>query len=429
VRVQIVPASSPGGYPDAWGVEAERNGRLRQEFAMTGDATLPVPPGQHRVIVTRGYEYELSDSTVTVDAGQTATVDAILAHSVDSAGVMCADFHVHSFYSADSNDTVIQKVKSAIADGLDIPVSSEHEWVIDFQPIIQELGLAEWAFGMPSEELTTFTWGHFGVVPLMPRPDAQNNGAVSWVGKKPAEIFRTVNALPEKPVLIVNHPEASGFGGYFSAAGFRRETATGNPDLWSDEFSAIEVFNDSDFESNRAASVASWFALLNAGKTYWAVGNSDSHHISSSPVGYPRTCLRFGHDDPRRLSAEAVRDALGRGAATISGGLLMTVEGPGGAGPGDTSSAGTYKVTVRAPSWLEASKLEVIVDGASIETRDLQASPGGPEKRYEATVQVGPQSSRARHWVVFHAKGPEGKDLSPLHPGRRPFAVSNPIFF
>jgi hypothetical protein len=28
--------------------------------------------------------------------------------------------------------------------------------------------------------------------------------------------------------------------------------------------------------------------------------------------------------------------------------------------------------------------------------------------------------------VVFHAKGEA--DLSPLHPGRRPFAVSNPVF-
>ena len=30
--------------------------------------------------------------------------------------------------------------------------------------------------------------------------------------------------------------------------------------------------------------------------------------------------------------------------------------------------------------------------------------------------------------VVFYAKG-DGTDLSPLHPGRKAFAVSNPIFF
>ncbi len=35
--------------------------------------------------------------------------------------------------------------------------------------------------------------------------------------------------------------------------------------------------------------------------------------------------------------------------------------------------------------------------------------------------------SGARPWVVFLAKGPG--DLSPITPGKNPFAVSNPIFF
>src|SRR5690606_34545259 len=98
---------------------------------------LVVPAGEHRVVVSRGYEYEILDQTVTVTAGQTVDVTATLEQSVDTTGVMCADFHIHSAMSADSNDAVITKVKSAIADGLDIPVSSEHEWVIDFQPVIE----------------------------------------------------------------------------------------------------------------------------------------------------------------------------------------------------------------------------------------------------------------------------------------------------
>ena len=49
--------------------------------------------------------------------------------------------------------------------------------------------------------------------------------------------------------------------------------------------------------------MADWFSMLSHGKNVWAVGNSDSHHIRTSPVGYPRTCIRFGHDDPEKLSA------------------------------------------------------------------------------------------------------------------------------
>jgi len=434
VRVQVVPTTSMSAPPPSFGIRMPANGRVHQIFPANGTASLDLPPGDHRVIVSRGPEYEMVDRVVTITAGQNTVVDASLARSVDSTGVMCADFHIHSFFSADSSDPVEYKVRGAIADGLEIPVSSEHEWIVDFQPIIESLGLKKWAFGFPSEELTTFTWGHFGVIPIFPKPGKLNNGAVDWIGKKPEEVFRIVNSLPEQPVLIVNHPTSSGFGGYFSATSFDRASATGDPDMWSDNFEAVEVFNDSDFESNRNASVADWFALLNTGKTVWAVGNSDSHSLSGSPVGYPRTCFQLGHDDPTRLSAEIVRDTLRAGKAVVSGGLTMSVVGPGGVGPGGTVPAGAgaldLEVVVQAPSWGAATTLEVIVDGQTQGTLPLQETTGGtgPGRRYEASVTVTPPATPGRHWVVLHASA-GNRDLAPLWPGRKPFAVSNPIFF
>ena len=85
---------------------------------------------------------------------------------------------------------------------------------------------------------------------------------------------------------------------------------------------------------------------------------------------------------------------------------------------------------VQAPSWLSASALEVIVDGETIETVQLRESMigPGPGRRYEASVTAKAKKSRAFHWVVLHASTP-GRDLSPLYPGRKPFAVSNPIWF
>ena len=45
----------------------------------------------HRVIVSRGYEYELVDTEVTVSAGQTVQVLASLERSVDAPGALSAD--------------------------------------------------------------------------------------------------------------------------------------------------------------------------------------------------------------------------------------------------------------------------------------------------------------------------------------------------
>jgi hypothetical protein len=381
------------------------------------------------VIVSRGYEFELHDETVTVAAGETATVTAVLEHSVDSTGVMCADFHIHSHMSQDSSDPVEYKVRGAVADGLDIPVSSEHEWVVDFGPVVEQLGLADWAFGMPSAELSTWKFGHFGVVPLDPRPNALNNGAIDWVAKTPTEIFADVHSLPENPALIVNHPRG-GFTGYFSAMALDRETGQGRHELWSDDFDALEVFNDSDFESNRDDSVADWFSLLNNGWKIAAVGSSDSHHLRTSPVGYARTCMQFGHDDPRQLTAGDVRDVMLAGRSVACGGLMMTVAGPGGEQPGATlsvnGSAADFTVTVQAPSWITGESLETIVNGETVSTEALLPLGADTANRYVNVVSVPIDASRESSWVVFHAKG-EG-DLEPLHPGRRPFAVSNPIF-
>ena len=430
VRVQVIAAAPPPPTSASFGTLDEANGRLHQDFAVTGESLLPVPPGEHEVIVSRGYEWELVTQKVTVGAGTTVDVDAPMVHSVDTTGVMCADFHIHSFYSADSSDPVEHKVKGAIADGLDVPFSSEHEWVVDFGPVVKKLGLESWAFGGASEELTTFTWGHFGVVPIVPRPEAQNNGAVDWVGKDPKEVFATVNALPEKPVLIVNHPRGGGIGAYFDAAEFDRDKVGSSSKLWSEDFAAIEVTNDSTFDDNRTEVVADWLALLRAGKSIWAVGSSDSHSIRTSPVGYPRTCIRFGHDDPKKLDPDAVRDGLRAGAATISGGLYMTVAGPNGEAPGQTvnGAGGTMPFTVRvaAPTWVQATELEVIVDGATVATVPLVAKSTPTGQLWENVVSVEKKGS-GRGFVVFHARG-KG-DLAPLHPGRKPFAYSNPVFF
>lgn len=431
-RIQIIPTGSRAHIPESFGIPQPVDARAVMMFSQ-GTETLTLPPGSYRVIVSHGFEWAIHESMQTIEAGKEVQLPIELGQQIDSSGVMCADFHIHSYYSADSADPVPEKVLSAVADGLEIPVSSEHEWIIDFQPTVLRLGLGDWAFGMSSEELTTFTWGHFGVVPIQARPDRVNNGAVPWIGKKPDEVFRAVASLPEKPVLIVNHPRSDGVGGYFSAADFQRTTATGDPDLWSEQFGAIEAFNDSEFEGNRKYIVADWFALLNAGKKVWAVGSSDTHAIRSSPVGYPRTCLRFGHDDPRKLTQEAVRDSLRAGQATVSGGLYLTVEGPGGVGPGGTVTAMgdnlEFKVVVQAPRWLDASQLETIINGQTVNMSQLQeiVTPPGTAKRYEKIVAI--KRTPQPNWVIFHAQAPAGRDLSPVYPGRIPFAVSNPIFF
>ncbi|MEQ8458492.1 MAG: CehA/McbA family metallohydrolase [Sandaracinaceae bacterium] len=434
-RVQVVPVGGAPEVPADFGERNIRNGRAHVAFTTSGAVSLPVAPGEHDVYVSRGFEWELFTDRVTAVAGETTRVDVTLSRVVDTTGVMCADYHIHTHRSPDSPDSPELKLAGLIADGLEIPIRADHEWVNDFQPVIERMGLADYAFGIGGEELTTFAWGHFGVFPLVEDRSMQSGSAISWIGRLPPAVFADVRARPENPALIIHHPRSGGtFGGYFNAAGFDRDTATAvNADHWDEDFTLLEVFNDDSFDQARDSEVADWFALLNSGRRVFAVGSSDSHDIYGSPVGYPRTCLDLGVDDPRALDADTVRDVTNAGDSVISGGIYLDVVGPGGAGPGEeVSGAGdtaSFELTVQAASWIRgAMQVEVIVDGVTTETipiPDMGPDPLNPVLRLQTSGIEAPVAAEGS-WVVFHVSA-EG-DLAPVHPGRRPFAVSNPIF-
>lgn len=436
-RVQVLPVSGdPARAPDAWGEPSITSGRTRVDFAgADGLASIEVPPGEWRVVVSRGYEYELVDVTVDVAAGATERVTADLLRSVDTSGVLCADYHIHTTRSPDSDDDARDKVRSLVADGLELPVRSDHEFIAAFDPVVRALGLDAFAQGLSGEELTTFEYGHFGVFPAEPDDARPNGGAPRWPGRLPPELFGEARALAGSPSVIVNHPRSGGsLMGYFNAVGYDPDTGmVTRPEMWDDELSIVEVFNDSSFEQNRDGTVVDWFSMLAHGRRVFAVGSSDTHHIASSPVGYPRTCLELGEDDPRAVTPAQVRDATAAGRSYVSGGIYLDVEAAGGAGPGGAvSGAGAraqIHVVVRAATWIDVQRLEVLVDGASVETipiRPEDTDPLDATIRLDATVEVDVAGGTGS-FVVLVASGDE--TLEPVHRGRTPFAVTNPIFF
>ena len=95
-------------------------------FPIDGIASLRVRPGAYRVVVARGVEYERFDEVVSVTAGMTTERMVSLAHSVATPNVLCGDFHIHTHRSPDSDDSARFKAESAIADGVEVLVRSEH---------------------------------------------------------------------------------------------------------------------------------------------------------------------------------------------------------------------------------------------------------------------------------------------------------------
>ncbi|HMG22138.1 MAG TPA: CehA/McbA family metallohydrolase, partial [Kofleriaceae bacterium] len=379
---------------------------------------------------------------VTADA--TALVEAELERSVATPRVQCGDFHVHTWRSNDSGDDALTKVAQAVADGVELPVRSDHEWVADFSQEIAALKVEPFAAAIGSIELTSFeVWGHMGVFPLTPDPAAVNAGAPRWqqfptadhpeialATLSPPSVFDAVRARREAPLVIINHPR--GGANYFDYVGFDPATGLVNsaPD-WDTKFTLVEVFNNSGWQQNRSRNVADWLGLLRAGRKVFAVGSSDSHGIAGSPVGYPRTCITLDTDDPRQLTPNLVRDQLAAGRAAVSGGIYVTAQ-LGTTVPGDTTTgAGSPQmvdVTVQAASWVDVTTLEVIVDGETVDTIPILPSdapdPSTPAVRWRKPVPV--QTRATGGFIVIAAYGEQ--PLEPVHPGKIPFGVTEPIF-
>ncbi len=439
-RVQVLDVANQ--VPANYGELPHVTGRV-VKFATDGQTSFGLPAGTWKIVVSRGFEYELFEQTVTVTAGGSIGVDAQLERSVATTGDVCADFHIHTSRSNDSFDDGLVKVAQAVADGVELPVRSEHEFVADFAAEIQQLNVEAVAKGMASVELSSMEiWGHMGVFPLTPDATAVNGGAPLWqtfptaatpdatfATLTPPVVFDQVRARPEAPVIIINHPR--GGANYFEYVGF--DPVTGIAELESEfdtKFTLVEVFNDSGWLANRDDTVADWLRLLRSGRKVFAVGSSDSHGHMTSPVGYPRTCIALGTDDPRQLSSTSVRDALAAGHSTVSGGIYVTAR-VGTSAPGDTvSGAGspmTVEVTVRAATWVDVDAVDLVVDGVTVDTIPIMpgdADPGDATIRFRK--QLAFQSVAAGGFVIVAAYG--DASLEPVHPGRIPFGVTNPIF-
>ncbi|MDH3726674.1 MAG: carboxypeptidase-like regulatory domain-containing protein [Myxococcales bacterium] len=114
VRVQVLPTAEGFQPPDNFGEpRVPFDGRLHVVFPSDGDVTLTAPLGNNRVVVSRGYEYDIVDSVVAVAMGEPAEVNANLRRVVNSTGVMCGDFHIRPSSKWPAIDPAIPKSSSS----------------------------------------------------------------------------------------------------------------------------------------------------------------------------------------------------------------------------------------------------------------------------------------------------------------------------
>ncbi len=259
-------------------------------YTIDGTGRIELPPGRYAWTLSHGIEYALVEKEVTITREQGQTLRAVLQRRVETPGWIACDFHVHAEPSPDSRVTLEDRVRSLIAEGVEFAVATDHNHVTDYRPSIMGLGMNDQLASAVGVEMTTVRWGHFNAYPYdksLPAPPTTD--------VDPTEIFAFVREHAPKALVQINHPRMGGIG-YFNQSQFESSSVTAKAPGFSPDFDVIEVVNGFDLAQAELLdrNLLEWFALLNAGKRYTAVGNSDSHRLGSEWVGYPRTYVRVG---------------------------------------------------------------------------------------------------------------------------------------
>jgi hypothetical protein len=222
-----------------------------------GAGTLELPPGTYIVYASRGLEYTIDSQSITVVSGGITNVSLSVERVVDTTGYVSADFHIHSGKSFDSSLPLTDRVASFAAEGVEVMVSTDHDYITDYTPIIGDLGLGAELNSIVGNELTGGIpvptdvtqggvvffpegIGHWNAWPLSVIPNNRRNGAppdefitpgtaidrlrgmdsLVFLGKTPdtANVVDWLTAIGigeatgDEEVVMFNHPRA-GFAG------------------------------------------------------------------------------------------------------------------------------------------------------------------------------------------------------------------------
>ncbi len=217
--------------PETWGSSLAAD---RFVFLPDGTAQVELRPGTYEVVATRGPEYSLARRTVTVAAGETTRARLRVRRVLDTPGALSADFHVHSARSLDSSAAPESRVLSFAAEGVELIVSTDHDFVLDYAPVIEALGLSDRIASLVGTEATTAvpnppafpsSAGHLNAWPIALDPLARKDGAVEDEYVAPNFLFSRLRRAGAE-VIQYNHPRSGTRGlttiGFFNNLGCNR---------------------------------------------------------------------------------------------------------------------------------------------------------------------------------------------------------------
>ncbi|MEE9607792.1 MAG: CehA/McbA family metallohydrolase [Myxococcota bacterium] len=377
-----------------------------------------IAPGRYWLVASRGLEFQLAETRVEVPgAGREVRVPPFsLRRAVDLPGVVSADLHVHGEASDDSGISYETRLRSFVAEGLDVMVATDHDNLGSYEPALDALDLRQRIRVIQGAEVTSsgpspaapWTIGHHNTWPVAYRPRAHRHGAPPSQAQSLAALYARLRADFGVQVVQLNHglrSEASrvqdgAFLSHLGTAGRPFDPTLPIEEPPNDrllevgpdghtraiDFDAMELMNGADhgqYLNLRAA----WYSLLRQGYRRTGTANSDTHGPLEI-AAYPRNYVQLPAS--RRWRQEEFDAAIREGRVVGTTGPLIPRFRANGASMGELALAPAGKVTVEvvvaAAPWVPVEEVRLLVNGEVERSyRDLDAAA---VVRFERRVEL-----------------------------------------
>lgn len=419
------------GKPFELGVKSEGllASRMSTIYSGEGTGTIKIPVGEYEVWAGRGLEYSADVQHVKIEPEGQVQLTARLRREVQTPGYVGGDMHLHTFtHSGHGDANVEERIISCIGEGVEWAVATDHNHHIDYAPATQKLGLTAHMATTIGNEVST-PIGHFNAypVPLLDPPLKHDL-------KNANELFKLMRDLPGERVIQLNHPRWPG-AAYFTELEFDENFADTKHPNWSWDFDAFEILNETRGlgwiaeEENPVSVREDWFNLLNHGRRFTGVGNSDSHHVLEILAGVPRNYIASSIEEPAKLNEQELAQSIKRQNVSVNRGLYVEFSAndnaPIGAQVSMPNGKVDFHIRVQAPRWITCDTVQLVGNGEVLETFVVTGQDS--VVRFARSVSLAPKVDT---WYLVIASG--AKPMRPLiHDAPvpiTPLGFTNPIW-
>ncbi len=410
--------------------ESFKNSLYPQRYGL--EVNLPV--GTYLIYASRGPEYTVDQQVIEVLKDEYRELTFIIDEVVKTPHLIALDPHMHT-HNSDGYVTIAERIKSVVAEGIEVAVATDHNYISDYNPVLNKLGLNKYLAVIAGNEVTTSRVIHYNTYPLKYRPQEEHNGAIYPLAYEASPLFKASRKKDPEAILQVNHPR-SGTIGYFNNFHLDPESAATAHKALDTSFDVLEVMNGPYFYGSNYQSIQDWLHLLNRGYYFPIVGSSDSHGIDKGEPGYSRTYIFYEGETGDNLNLSALVQAIKTGRSFVSNGPVVefNINGTYTCGDSFTAEGGKVDIWLKVDSapWVAVDEVRLIVNGQRklilpvkaqervIEKFTEQVSLTLDEDSYIAVEVLGKKSL----YPVLQSTSRDGL----LEDAILPYALTNPVF-